>query len=126
MDTPQTDSPASPTPLTQRALTERIRERAHALGFDLARVTSADPFPHAERALHERIEAGLMGGLDWFTAERASVSASPRALLPTARSVLALATFYLTDAPRDETSPGEPHGRVSSYAWGDDYHEVIR
>ena len=67
-----------------------------------------------------------MGGLDWFTAERAEVAANPRALLPTARSVIALGTFYLTDAPRDETTPGDPHGRLSCYAWGDDYHEVIR
>jgi epoxyqueuosine reductase len=111
---------------SRRALTEHLRERAYALGFDLVRVTNADPFPETERVLHERIEAGLMGGLDWFTAERASVSANPRALLPTARSMLALGTFYLTDAPRDETAPGDPRGRVSSYAWGDDYHEVIR
>ena len=119
MSAPVTDSSRS-------ALTEHIRERAHALGFDVVRVTSAEPFPETERVLHERIGAGLMGGLDWFTAERASVSANPRALLPTARSLLALGTFYLTDAPRDETAPGDPHGRVSCYAWGDDYHEVIR
>ncbi|MBF6591360.1 MAG: tRNA epoxyqueuosine(34) reductase QueG [Ktedonobacterales bacterium] len=109
-----------------RALTERIRERAYALGFDLARVTSADPFPAAEATLKERIAGGLMGGLDWFTAARAEVSCDPRALLPSARSVLALGTFYLADAPRNLTAPGDPHGRVSCYAWGDDYHEVIR
>src|SRR5262249_38471383 len=33
---------------------------------------------------------------------------------------------YLTDAPRDLTVPGDPHGRISCYAWGEDYHEVIR
>lgn len=108
------------------SLTEQIKERAYDLGFDLVRVTTADPFPKAEAALKERIAAGLMGGLDWFTTERAEVSSNPRALLPTARSVLALGTFYLTDAPRDLTTQGDPHGRVSCYAWGDDYHEVIR
>jgi len=108
------------------SLTERIKERALALGFDLARVTTAAPLPEAERALKERIRAGLMDGLDWFTEARAEVSCDPRALLPGARSVIALATFYLTDAPRDETAPGDPHGQLSCYAWGDDYHEVIR
>ena len=108
------------------ALTERIREYALSLGFDLVRFTTADPMPDAEAALKERIAAGLMDGLDWFTAERAEVAANPCALLPTARSVIALGTFYLTDAPRDETTPGDPHGRLSCYAWGDDYHEVIR
>jgi epoxyqueuosine reductase len=111
---------------TRAALTEHVRERAYALGFDLVRVTSAEPLPRAEAALKERIGAGLMDGLDWFTAARAEVSANPQALLPGARSVLALGTFYLTEAPRDLNAPGEPHGRLSCYAWGDDYHEVIR
>ncbi len=112
--------------LTRRELTERIKDRAYALGFDLVRVTTADPLREAEAALRTRIADGLMGGLDWFTAERAAVSSRPRALLPAARSVIALGTFYLTDAPRDLSAPGDPHGQVSCYAWGDDYHEMIR
>ena len=117
---------SEPTRAPTPTLTERIVERAYALGFDLVRVTPADPFPRAEAALKTRIADGLMSGLDWFTAERAEVSSNPQALLPAARSVLALGTFYLTDAPRDLTEPGDPHGRLSCYAWGDDYHEVIR
>jgi epoxyqueuosine reductase len=108
------------------SLIEAIKEHAYALGFDLVRVTTADPFTDAEAALKERIGAHLMDGLDWFTVERAAVASNPRALLPDARSVIALGVFYLTDAPRDQTTPGDPHGRVSCYAWGDDYHEVIR
>ena len=73
MSAPVTDS-------SRRALTEHIRERAHALGFDVVRVTSAEPFPETERALHERIGAGLMGGLDWFTAERAERLCQPARL----------------------------------------------
>jgi epoxyqueuosine reductase len=111
---------------TPAQLATLVKERAYELGFDLARITTADPFPDAELALKERISAGLMSGLDWFTAERAEVSSNPRALLPGARSVVALGTFYLADAPRDLTAPGDPHGRISCYAWGDDYHEVIR
>jgi epoxyqueuosine reductase len=103
-----------------------IRDRAETLGFDLVRVTTADPLPEAEAALKERIATGYFTGMDWLTAARAEVSANPRALAPEARSVIALGTFYLTDAPRDLSTPGDPHGRVSSYAWGEDYHEVIR
>ncbi|HEX6796366.1 MAG TPA: tRNA epoxyqueuosine(34) reductase QueG [Ktedonobacterales bacterium] len=111
---------------TAADLTEQIKERAYALGFDLVRVTSAEPFPEKERALKERIAAGLMDGLDWFTAARAEVASDPRALLPAARTVITLGTFYLTDAPADRTASGAPHGRISRYAWGDDYHEVSR
>jgi epoxyqueuosine reductase len=108
------------------SLTEDIKQHAHDLGFDLVRVTGAEPFVAAEAALKQRIGDHLMDGLDWFTAARAEVASNPRALLPDARSVIALGTFYLTDAPRDLTAPGDPHGRVSCYAWGEDYHEVIR
>jgi epoxyqueuosine reductase len=107
-------------------LTGQIKEYALELGFDLVRITSAEPFAAAGAVLKERIGAHLMDGLDWFTVERATVASNPRALLPEARSIIALGTFYLTDAPRDLTAPGDPHGRVSAYAWGDDYHEVIR
>lgn len=108
------------------SLAEQIKERAYALGFDAVRLTSADPFPATEAAIKERIADGLMDGLDWFTAARAEVSCAPRALAPEARSVISLATFYLTQSPTDATRPGDPHGRVSAYAWGDDYHDVIR
>lgn len=107
-------------------ITEQITERAYALGFDIVRITAAEPFAEAETAIKQRVGAGYYEGMDWFTAERAEVSSNPRALLPSARSVISLGTFYLTDAPRDLTTPGDPHGRVSCYAWGDDYHEVIR
>ncbi len=102
-----------------------IKEYAYSLGFDLARVTGANAFPETERVVQERIERGLMDGLPWFTAERASVSCHPDALLPEARSIIALAMFYLTEQP-DEREDGVPRGRISRYAWGDDYHEIIK
>ncbi len=105
--------------------TTTIKEYAYSLGFDLARITSADAFPQTERVVRERIERGLMDGLPWFTAERASVSCHPGALLPEARSIIALAMFYLTEQP-EEVDDGVPRGRISRYAWGDDYHEIIK
>ena len=118
--------PLSSQALARRTRTRRIVDAAESLGFDLVRVTTADPFPAAQAAIRERITQGFFTGMDWFTNERAAISADPHALLPEARSIIALGTFYLTDAPRDLTTPGDPHGRVSCYAWGDDYHEVIK
>ncbi len=102
-----------------------IKEYAYSLGFDIARITSAEAFPEAERVLQERIAQGLMDGLPWFTAERAAVSCHPDALLPQAQSIITLAMFYLTQQP-DELDDGVPRGRISRYAWGDDYHEIIK
>src|ERR1700732_225957 len=102
-----------------------IKEYAYSLGFDSARITSAEAFPEAERVLQERIAQGLMDGLPWFTAERAEVSCYPDALLPQAQSIIALAMCYLTQQP-DESQHDVPRGRISRYAWGDDYHEIIK
>jgi epoxyqueuosine reductase len=102
-----------------------IKEYAYSLGFDAARITSAAALPEAERVIKERIAQGLMDGLPWFTAERAAISCHPDALLPGAQSIITLAMFYLTEQP-DEMHDGVPRGRISRYAWGDDYHEIIK
>jgi len=105
--------------------TTTIKEYAYSLGFDLVHITNAEEFPEAERVIKERIEQGLMDGLPWFTTERAQVSCHPDALLPQAQSIIALAMFYLTEQP-GEQQDGIPRGRISRYAWGDDYHEIIK
>lgn len=104
-----------------------IKECAYSLGFDIARITSADDFPEAERIIKERIAQGLMDGLPWFTAERADVSCHPDALLPEARSIISLAMTYLVpDAQVEDNVENTPRGRISRYAWGDDYHDIIK
>ena len=108
------------------SVTEQIKEYAYEVGFDLTRVTSADQMPADETYLKERIARGYFDGMDWFTSDRAEVACNPHALLPEARSIISLATFYFTDFERDPSTPGDPRGRISCYAWGDDYHQVIR
>ncbi len=105
--------------------TQTIKEYAYSLGFDMVRITTAEAFPEAERVIKERIAQGLMDGLPWFTTERADVSCHPDALLPDAKSIIALAMFYLTEEP-DTTEGDTPRGRISRYAWGNDYHEIIK
>jgi epoxyqueuosine reductase len=96
----------------------RVKELAIEAGFDLVGIAPAEPFEPEGRALAERIEAGLFDGLPWFTAERAATASDPRALLPEARSIIALGLSY-------DTGDG-PAGAIARYAWGDDYHDVIR
>src|SRR5262249_33524406 len=108
--------------------TDAIKEQAYTLGFDLVRITTAEAFPEAERTIKERISRGLMDGLPWFTTERAAVSCHPDALLPEAKSIISLAMSYLTEMPNEMTTSatGNPQGRISRYAWGDDYHDIIK
>ncbi len=105
--------------------TQTIKEYAYSLGFDTVRITTAQEFPEAERVIKDRIERGLMDGLPWFTAERADVSCHPDALLPDAQSIIALGMVYLTEQPA-QPEDDSPRGRIARYAWGDDYHDIIK
>jgi epoxyqueuosine reductase len=109
-----------------QALKEGIAAKAHALGFDLVRFTSAQPFPEAQRLMEERIGAGLYSGLSWFNLERAAIAGDPRNLMPSAQTIVSLGISYLSDAEITASSAGEPRGRVARYAWGLDYHEVFK
>lgn len=106
--------------------TQTIKEYAYSLGFDSVRITTAEAFSEAEHIIKERIAEGLMEGLPWFTAERAEVSCHPDVLLPNAQSIIALAICYLSEQPEEGQVEGSPRGRISRYAWGDDYHDVIK
>lgn len=105
-------------------LTEFIRQEARALGFDLVGITPAGPFEETELRLLDHIEKGRIAGLAWFTAERAKFSCDPVNLLPQVRSIVSLGISYLGDMP--ETVTEGPQGRVARYAWGKDYHEVLK
>ncbi len=105
--------------------THTIKEYAYSLGFDAVRITTAAEFPAAEHIIKERIAQGFMEGLPWFTAERAAVSCHPDVLLPDAQSIIALAQCYLTEQP-EPPHGSQPQGRISRYAWGNDYHDSIK
>src|SRR5216684_8382256 len=66
--------------------------------------------------------AGEMQYLQRSAARRADV----RAVLPSARSVIALATVYNTDRPYSTEIADSSSALIARYAWGDDYHDVIR
>lgn len=92
---------------------------AQDLGFAEARFASVDPA--LDMAHYDRFLAlGWEGEMDWLRTGR-DARAELRGLLPGARSVLVLAFDYGGLAP----DPGGLTGRVASYAWGRDYHNVV-
>lgn len=107
-------------------LTEDIKHAAYALGFDRVGVSDASPLAEAETAILARIAAGHMDGLSWFTPERARLAARPTSLLPGAHSIVALAASYLGQREPPPSEAGQPRGRVARYAWGLDYHDVLK
>jgi epoxyqueuosine reductase len=108
------------------SLTQDVKAAAFEIGFDRAGVSDAEPLRDAEVAIQQRIADGHMDGLRWFTPERAHLATRPQALLPGAQSILALAASYLGLRPAPPIAAGNPRGRIARYAWGRDYHDVLK
>ncbi|GJQ52958.1 MAG: epoxyqueuosine reductase [Anaerolineaceae bacterium] len=102
-------------------LKELIVEKSEQLGFILAGVTT--PEPPANYAVFEHwLAQGRHGNMNYLAAERSRVRrADPLEILPECKSILVLATPY--NPPSLETQALT--GRVSAYARGEDYHNVL-
>ena len=101
-----------------------IKAEAARLGFPFAGVTSLDPPPHLN-TFEAWIAAGRQAGMGYL-ADPLSLQkrADPRSVFPAAKSILSLAMPYTPSGPL-AIEPATITGRVASYAWGTDYHEVI-
>src|ERR1700678_4526194 len=107
--------------------TRWICEQARGVGFDLCGVAPADAFPELAQG-PTWLESGHAGEMKDLHDER---RVDPRSALDGARSVIVVALNYNAPQPysteqaavHDEDSP---RGWISRYAWGDDYHEVLR
>lgn len=100
---------------------EEVRTRllecgAVAVGF--ARAGSVDA--KAARQLAQWVAGGCNAGMSWF-GRHVPLRAHTDSVLPGVKTVISLAFSYQQDVDRDSALP-----RVSSYAWGDDYHDVLR
>ena len=105
-------------------LEEELKSLALEIGFDRVGISSAEPFVRDEAAAVERVRSGLMDGLPWYTEDRVRRMNRPQLLLEGARSVISLALSYDTGDPSDDSSV--LRGKVARYAWGRDYHSLIK
>ncbi len=99
-----------------------VKRLAHEAGFELAGVARAEALPEAD-FYGQWIAAGRAGCMSYLEGRRAWVRGDPRRLLPSARSILCVAKLYNTAFPN---AAGAGRGWISRYAWGDDYHDVLR
>lgn len=103
-------------------LTSRLKAHALTLGFDLVGITPSQPPAGLDRFLHW-LEQGYAGEMHYLK-QHAAARATPASILPGARSVVMLGISYHQPDVRNSKTPNL-HGRVASYALGDDYHAVI-
>lgn len=103
------------------ALTQAIKQCARTIGFDLIGVVRAQALEPERRRLLEWLLLGYHADMKWM-ARDPETRVDPRKLFPQARSVIVVALNYYTPYQHSENSQT---GKVSRYAWGDDYHEVV-
>lgn len=116
--------PLAPMPLAAPPLAPQLRPAltalAHHHGFHRVRFATAGPTPGPER-LERYLAEGRHAGMDWF-ADTRDQRLDPSLLLSDVRTVMVLGMDYGWPAPPD---PGGLTGRVSCYAWGRDYHNML-
>ena len=101
---------------------DRIKEKARELGFELAGVAPIGSFSETD-FYPEWLRRGYAGEMRYLE-RRPEVRMNPGELLPGARSLVVCALNYHTDRPLTSFDPDRAW--VSRYAWGDDYHEVLQ
>ena len=102
-----------------------LRELALECGFELAGVAPAVPLAEAAY-YHQWVAAGYAGEMGYLTDRRAAVRDDPRNLLPSAKSIICVGKLYNGPEPYSTCLNGDELAWISRYAWGDDYHDVLR
>ena len=122
-------------------LEPRIKEQAHALGFELVGIAPATEADGFER-LREWLNQGYAGEMDYMY-RQAEARRHPDSILPDVRSVIMVGMNYadwgskIEDPRTAESSAIDPRssildpqcslspGKVARYARGEDYHQVL-
>ena len=103
-------------------IAENIKDRALFEGFNKVGIVGAESLEDEGRRLKEWLARGHHGEMRWM-ARDVHKRIDPREIFPPARSVVVVALNYFTPHQHQQ-SPAT--GKVSRYAWGDDYHDVVK
>ena len=107
----------------ENALSLRVKEEAQRLGFELVGISPVKLPPH-EESFAEWLRQGFSGQLEYMKRTE-ELRRNPQRLVPWAVSIVSVGMNYNTPFSRPAASP-EPKGWISRYAWGDDYHYLIK
>lgn len=97
-----------------------IRNAARELGFSHCGIARAEKLDQDAARLEKWLQKGYHGKMTYLE-NHFDLRIDPRRLVPGARSVITLMMNYY---PAEKQQAGSP--RISKYAFGQDYHEVIR
>jgi epoxyqueuosine reductase len=106
--------------MTRAELTKHIKEKAIEIGFTKAGVTTAEPFHDAADKFEAWVANGAHGVMKWMELSHEK-RRDVKNILPGAKSILSLALNYY----HPDKIPESDELKISRYAWGTDYHEII-
>jgi epoxyqueuosine reductase len=106
-----------PSPLQH---TNFVKQTATGLGFDFCGVAKAAFLNEDARRLETWLQKGMNGNMQYMQ-NYFELRVDPRKLVPGAKSVITLLVNYFPEAKQQNGVP-----KISKYAYGNDYHEVIR
>ncbi len=112
---------SSELPVDRAGVSAQIKSQARTLGFQKIGIVKAEALSAEHNRLEEWLRRGFNGEMSWMTRDP-DQRTDPRKLFPEARSMIVVAlNYYTTHQHSDDAGTG----KVSRYAWGDDYHEVV-
>ncbi len=101
--------------------TRFVKQQALSLGFEYCGIARALPLDEDARRLEQWLNKGMHGKMQYME-NHFDMRVDPTKLVPGAKSVITLLLNYFpAEVPKDTTAV-----KVSKYAWGEDYHELIR
>jgi epoxyqueuosine reductase len=106
------------------ALEDRLKQQAHLLGFELAGIAPATASDGFDR-LRDWLAHGFAGTMEYMQ-RHGDARRHPASILPDVHSVIMVAMNYRPAGESVDDATGSPTGRVSRYARGADYHDVLR
>jgi epoxyqueuosine reductase len=100
--------------------TRFIKETALSLGFSHCGIAKAAPLDEDARRLEKWLHAGMHGSMQYLE-NHFDLRVDPTKLVPGAKSVITLTQNYYSPKKQPADSP-----KISTYAYGTDYHFVIK
>lgn len=100
-----------------------IKQLTLEAGFDRCGIAKAEPIGRGDY-LTEWLRLGRAGSMEYLR-RNLNIRLDPAQILPNARSAIVVALNYKQPSPNEVVAEA-PRGRVAMYAWGEDYHDVLR
>jgi len=107
--------------LSPAQLSTLVKQTALDTGFSFVGVAKAEHMDEEARHLEEWLRQGRHGSMHWME-NHFDKRVDPTKLVPGAKSVISLMYNYF---PEDDR-PSNEAPKISRYAYGEDYHKVIR